>query len=137
MIRFFALILVGLATTLGGCAKPPEPLTVEEIPPRMAAVFETAKFHIKKTSDAIIVLVKARQWPGASMQLQALLSNTTLTQEQRDTASRALMAVNLLIQEQAETVQPEPTDSTTEANPRLPVAPSATPEEAAAAAAGR
>jgi DNA-binding NtrC family response regulator len=111
---------------------------MEELPARLAKAFASANFQIKKTADAIVALVKEKQWPGAAMQLQALLSNTTLSKEQRDVATQALLTVNGALKEQSEALAGSAPAETAaapgDASPKPQLPPPSTEEAAAAAA---
>lgn len=129
-MRLIALLIFASALLCGCGSKPPPPLAIEEVPAALRKEFASAKTFVKKSAETIAQQVTKEEYAPASVQLQALTANTDITESQRDIASRALVAVNLKLQELAESIQP-----TAEGAP--PSAPPASPEKAAEAAAAQ
>ena len=133
-MRNWGIIFLGIAISLlSACGKKgPEPLTLEQIPPAMAKAFTNAPMLVRATSDSVINQVRSNEYAGATIQLQALLSNSGLNDNQRDVSSAALQTLNQKLQEQVSAMQESAAPSATSAaQPAQPVQ----PEEAIKAAA--
>lgn len=129
------LVMAVIASALIGCGKkgPPE-LTMDQVPEALKAAFTTAKNSLlKKNAETIAELVASKQYAAASLQLQAIASNTDLTDEQRNVVAGATIVVNGALQELAASAQPAADEAS--APSAAPPVPAASKEEAAAAAA--
>lgn len=131
MWRVLSALLI--AAAMIGCGKTgPAELTLEQVPDAIRKAFVTAKNSLIKTSaEGVAKLVEEKQYAAASLQLQALNTNSDLTDEQRNVVAGATVAVNVALQELAAAAQP--TDAGAEAG--APAPPPAQKEDAAAAAA--
>jgi hypothetical protein len=102
-LRFGTLFLLG--TSLIGCSKSeaPTPVEVGQIPAALREAFQGAKDPVAGLVADLIAAVEAREWPKASVAVQALSSATGLTKKQRETAARCLITINTQVNEAAAT----------------------------------
>jgi hypothetical protein len=129
--------VLGLCLALfTGCSKkgPPE-LTLDQIPAALTAAFASGSSLLKQNAEGIVKLLEQKQYAAASVQLQALSSNTTLTDEQRIIVGGATIALNAFLQQQVAAFQEEPAPDAAAAQSAKPSAPPAISREEAAAAA--
>lgn len=132
---FRQLYFLCLVFLFAGCAKEgPPPLTLDESPAAISKAFQTARMQVKKNAEAVATMIKEKHYAGASIQLQALLSSSELSAEQRDVLSAASIAVNEALQAIAATAAPEMAPAEEPGAPKPP-APQVNEEEAKAAAA--
>ena len=100
-----ARCVLGLIAILaGGCSgevAPPKPIAVEQAPSTLGEAFKTAKPEAKKLADDAVAALGAKDYTKALFALQSLSSRSDLTPEQRDIASRSMLAVNKALAEQA------------------------------------
>jgi hypothetical protein len=133
---FRPLYFLCLLFFCAGCAKQgPPPLTLDESPAAITKAFQTASMQVKKNAEAVAAMIKEKHYAGASIQLQALLSNTGISKEQRDVLSAASIAVNEVLQTIAATAAPEMALAEEPGGAPKPPAPAVSEEEAKAAAA--
>ena len=90
--------------------------------------FKSASMLLRTGSDSIIEMVQSNEYAGATIQLNALLANSSLSEPQRDVSSAALSTLNQSLQAVIATSQPT-------TDPAAPARPPARTEEAAKAAA--
>lgn len=87
-----------------GCTKeaaPPKPITVEQAPTSLEEVFKGASPEAKKLVDDVVGALTAKNYAKALFSLQSLSSRSDLNPQQRDLASRSMLAVNKALDEQA------------------------------------
>ena len=92
-VKAFILFITACALFVG-CSSKLEPLSIEQAPAELRKAFATAQSFLNKTAEGVAQQISAKEYAPATIQLQALLSNTTLTKEQRNVASRVLVAVS-------------------------------------------
>ena len=89
-----------------GCSKkvePPKPLAVEQAPTSLDEAFKNAKAEAKALAVEATAALQAKDYAKALLALQSLSGRSDLTAVQRDLASRAMLAVNKALSEQAST----------------------------------
>ena len=96
-----ALLLLALVS---GCdrAKPPEPVAIGDVARVLRATFTGAKGDMKGLVDGVVAAVGKRDWPRASMSVQALANHAGLTQKQVQEVARCLIAINTELSQAAE-----------------------------------
>jgi hypothetical protein len=102
----YLTLLLGLSWVFGpGCGgggNPPEPLAAEEVPAAVTEAFQTGPEEIRETAESVASALQANDDPRAFLQLQELIGNPELTHDQRDTATRSLMAISARLAAAAE-----------------------------------
>jgi hypothetical protein len=93
------LLLVAWA----GCdrAKPPEPVSVADIPRLLQAGFKDAKGPVKEAVANVVGAIEAQDWPKASLAIQSLSSQAGLKPPQQELVGRCTMAINAQMAEAA------------------------------------
>ena len=85
-----------------GCDRssaPPAPLSAAEMPAAFNKAFTKAKPEVKGVADQIVAAVQAQDYSTAFNALTSIVGNGSLTKEQSQVISRALLTVNNLLQE--------------------------------------
>ena len=129
--NFSALLLIA---ALFGCASKELPeLTLQQVPEALRKAFATSKkTFLKKNAESIAILISDKQYPAASLQLQALTGNPDLTDEQAKVVAAATVTINRTLQELADSVPPTAEPAPAQAQAATPIP---NKEESAAAAA--
>jgi hypothetical protein len=95
--RATAAILLG-GFLLAACGGPPQALTEQEIPAAMEKAFESAEPKMKMLADQAVQSVQRKQYAKALLEFQSLCAFPELSKEQRNVASRSMLAVNESLQ---------------------------------------
>ena len=85
-----------------GCDKsstPPPALTAAEIPAAFEKAFAKAKPEIKQVATQVVTALQAKDYPNAFQGVQSLGALPSLTKQQANVISSALVTVNALMQE--------------------------------------
>ncbi len=93
---FLSVLLLAL-----GCSKesrPPEPLSIEQLPAAMEKAFSTAKGEVKDLATQIIASVQAQDFGKALLDLQTLSAKAGLNKEQGSVTVRATLTMNDALQ---------------------------------------
>jgi hypothetical protein len=105
-----AIFVIGLFLFAAACSKsattPPPPIAVEETPAKLEEAFkqnpaQPSNNDVQILLDDAVASLKAHDYGKALFALQALLGRSDLTAEQRDTASRSMLAANKALADQA------------------------------------
>ncbi len=105
-VRAFPFCLaLAVSIIWGGCGAkptpPPKPLAIEEAPKSLADTFKKASAQAKQLADDATGALGAKDYAKALLALQSLQGRSDLTPEQRDMATRAMLAVSKALEEQA------------------------------------
>ena len=95
LICALILPLFGLA-----CGAKGPPLSIDQVPTELEKAFKSAPEGVRALTQAIGRLIERKQYAPASMQMQAMLGDTTLSKEQRSVIARAMATVNNAMQGQ-------------------------------------
>jgi len=95
--------LLPLTFGLCGCSKSeaPPPIDVGQIPTALQDAFKGAKEPLAGLVNDLIAAVEARDWPKASVAVQALSGAASLGEKQRETVARCLISINAQVGEAA------------------------------------
>jgi hypothetical protein len=91
------LISVALLLTAAGCnrnAPPPPPVSIEQVPATVQNAFKDASPEVKSSAEQVATAVQTQDDAKALIQLQSLFGRPDLTPEQREAASRSMIALN-------------------------------------------
>ena len=93
-----------LSLFLAGCEKnkPPQPLSVDQIPAAMNQAFAKAPAERKELVERAVSALQNKELSKALMVVEGLCAVPDLTPEQRETASRALLTLNQELQAAAQ-----------------------------------
>jgi hypothetical protein len=98
-------LVFGLSLVLAvGCSKteaPPKAIAVEQAPTSLEEAFKGAKPEAKQLADEAVAALGSKDYTKALFALQSLAGRSDLTPQQRDMASRSMLAVNKALAEQA------------------------------------
>ncbi len=97
----FCLILV-LSVGCGKDSTPPKALAIEQTPASLDEVFKTASLEARKLVSEAVAALGSKDYTRALFALQSLSIRSDLTPQQRDIASRSMLAANKALAEQAE-----------------------------------
>lgn len=92
-----------LLVIVTGCdrAKPPEPVSLADVPRLLQEGFKDAKGPVKEAVTAVGKALEAQDWPKASLAIQSLSSQAGLQPAQQELAARCTMAINAQMAEAA------------------------------------
>jgi len=98
-----ALFSAVLFLLLAGCGenKPPEPVAPEDAPAALREAFTSAQPATKDLVEQVAGAIEKGDLAKASVGLNSLSANQTITKEQRSLAARCLISVNEKIQQAA------------------------------------
>lgn len=111
----------------------PPPLALEELPAAFQQAFQGAPAEARRSADAVVERLKAKDFPTASLQLNALSAFQGLSPEQQSVVARARVTVGEQLQSQAQGVEQAAQEAAANGTPPPP----ATPEQQQAAEALR
>jgi hypothetical protein len=96
-----ALLLLAMVC---GCdrAKPPEPVAIGDVARVLREAFAGTQGDVKGLVDGVVAAVGKRDWPRASMSVQALANHAGLTRKQDQEVARCLIAINTELSQAAE-----------------------------------
>jgi hypothetical protein len=117
MKKLLLLACLFLAPLLGCGANRAEPIGLEQVTAEFDKAFKSSNEETRGLTQAIARLVGRKQYAPASMQLQTILGDPSLTKEQRSVVARVLTSVNAAMQAQVE-VQESAVAATPSAAPR-------------------
>jgi uncharacterized coiled-coil protein SlyX len=129
------LAVCGIAL-FGACEKASQalpPLALEELAGAFQQAFQGAPAEARRSADAVVERLKAKDFPTASLQLNALSAFQGLSAEQQSVVARARVTVGEQLQNQAQGVEQAAQDAAAKGTPPPP----ATPEQQQAAEALR
>jgi len=99
--RGLAAGLLLLAFAACDRAKPPEPVSLADVPRLLQEGFKDAKGPVKEAVTAVVTAIKAQDWPKASLAIQGLLTQAGLKPAQQELVARCTMAINAQMAEAA------------------------------------
>ena len=105
ILTFTALLPVLLLSLFfAGCEKnkPPQPLSVDQIPAAMNQAFAKAPAERKELVERAVSALQNKEISKALMVVEGLCAVPDLTSEQRETASRTLLTLNQELQAAAQ-----------------------------------
>ena len=93
-----------LSLFFAGCEenKPPQPLSLDQIPAAMNQAFAKAPAERKELVDRAVSALQNKEISKALMVVEGLCAVPDLTSEQRETASRTLLTLNQELQAAAQ-----------------------------------
>ncbi len=92
-----------LLLAFAGCnhGKPPEPVSLADVPRLLQEGFPNARGPIQDSVTAVVAAVEAQDWPKASLAIQALASQAGLKPAQQELVARCTIAINAQMAEAA------------------------------------
>jgi len=92
-----------LLVAFAGCdrAKPPEPVSLADVPRLLQEGFKDAKGPVKEAVTAVVTALEAQDWPKASLAIQSLSTQAGLKAAQQELVARCTMAINAQMAEAA------------------------------------
>lgn len=101
--------LLSLLLGLGGCSRSeaPTPIELGQIPTVLRESFKEAKEPVAGLVNDLVGAVEAREWPKASVAVQALSGAAGLSAKQREAVARCLMTINTQVSEAAAAGNPQ------------------------------
>ena len=79
-----------------GCdrSKPPEPVSLADVPRLLQEGFKDARGPVKEAVAVVVAAVEAQDWPKASLAIQSLSSQAGLEAPQQELVARCTIAIN-------------------------------------------
>jgi hypothetical protein len=93
-----ALVLTFAVACDRSASAPPAPLAIEQVPAALQKAFSKAKPEAKELVTQVVNALQAQDYPKAFLSVQTLASRSGLDKEQQSVTSRAVLAVNTLLQ---------------------------------------
>jgi len=92
-----------LLAAFAGCdrAKPPEPVSLADVPRLLQEGFKDAQGPVKEAVSVVVTAIEAQDWPKASLAIQSLSSQSGLKAPQQELVARCTMAINAQMAEAA------------------------------------
>ena len=92
-----------LLLAFAGCdrTKPPEPVSLADVPRLLQEGFKDAQGPMKEAVTAVVTATEAQDWPKASLAIQNLSSQAGLKAAQQELVARCTMAINAQMAEAA------------------------------------
>jgi len=127
---FFLATLV-LLSACQKAARAPEPLALDALPAAFQQAFQGAAAEARRSADAVVERLNAKDYTTASLQLNSLSAFPGLNEEQRSVVARAMVAVGEQLQSQAQVVEQAAQEAVAKGEP--PPAPTPAQQQAAEA----